>query len=105
MTEQGGSGPLENLFDLETEIVEEDDRFKIPRLMDERFKNWEIHTSGTVPHPEPQPLLQPGRPLALTVGIPGILDSLHFIDDLSLSSPLADNEVEIEVQANSLNYK
>ena len=85
--------------------MEEDDRFKIPRLMDEKFKNWDIHTSGSVPQPEPQRLLQPGRPLALTVGIPRILDLLHFIDDLTLSSPLADNEVEIEVQANRLNYK
>jgi hypothetical protein len=98
--------PSEHRIGLETEIVEEDGRFKIPRLMDEKFKNWDLHISGTgtVPQPELQPLLQPERPLALTVGIPGILDSLHFIDDLSLSKPIADNEVEIEVQANASNH-
>jgi SAM-dependent methyltransferase len=94
-----------NTADLDTEIVEEDDRFKIPRLMDEKHKNWDIHTSSSIQPPELQPLLQPGRPLALTIGVPGILDSLHFIDDTSLSSSLAIHEVEVEVKANSLNYR
>jgi len=99
------SMPSKDVPDLETEIVEEDGYLKIPRVVDERYKNWEIHTAGSMPPPEFQPLIQPGRPLALALGVPGILESLYFVDDDSLSGPLAANEVEVEVQANSLNYK
>lgn len=42
------------------------------------------------------------HPLRLTIGKPGLLDTLYFVNDERLSAPLADHEVEIEVKATGL---
>jgi hypothetical protein len=96
---------LESDVELETEIVQADGKLKIPRVVDEEHKNWDLHVSDTILPPTLQPLVQHDRPLALAAAVPGKLETLYFTDDLSLSDPLPDNEVDIEVQANSLNYK
>ncbi|EPS42294.1 hypothetical protein H072_3762 [Dactylellina haptotyla CBS 200.50] len=44
-------------------------------------------------------------PLQLAVGSPGVLDSLHFVEDSSYGSRLLENEVEVEVKAVGLNFK
>ncbi|KAI5463900.1 hypothetical protein BGZ63DRAFT_453186 [Mariannaea sp. PMI_226] len=54
--------------------------------------------------PKPGNLLQPGRPLKLVIGQPGMLDTLHFVDD-AVSQPLGDNDIEIEVTACALNFR
>jgi hypothetical protein len=94
-----------NPEDAETEIVETNGRLRIPRLVDEVYMNQEIHACSSKPVSKLQPLFQPGRPLALVASVPGMLESLHFVDDLSYAQPLSENEMEVEVQANSLNYK
>lgn len=50
------------------------------------------------------PFLQPNRPLKLEVGVPGILDTLQFVDDFDALEPLAEDEVEIKVMASGLNF-
>ncbi len=52
-----------------------------------------------------QPFKQSGRPLKLTVGSKGALDTLHFIDDTTVSTPLHPDEVSIEVKVTSMNFK
>lgn len=47
---------------------------------------------------------QPLRPLALGIAIPGLLDTLEFSDDLASDLPLAEGEVEIQVQTAGLNF-
>lgn len=43
--------------------------------------------------------------LRLTVGRPGLMDTLHFIEDDRLAAPLGDDEVEIEVKASGVNFR
>ena len=43
--------------------------------------------------------------LKMIIGSPGLLDTLHFVEDLSYMEPLAADEVEIEVRAIGLNFK
>lgn len=52
-----------------------------------------------------QPFYQEGRPLRLTISNPGFLDTLFFISDERLTSPLPDDEIEIEIKASGLNFK
>ncbi|KAK8014373.1 hypothetical protein PG990_007669 [Apiospora arundinis] len=53
------------------------------------------------------PLRQEGRPLTMAVATPGRLDTLYFRDDPNTAAlhPLHDSEVEIEIEAVSLNFK
>ncbi|OAA60318.1 Beta-ketoacyl synthase [Niveomyces insectorum RCEF 264] len=64
----------------------------------------EQHTNPAT-NPFPQPFKQPGRPLKLHVGTKGALDTLHFVDDTTVATPLAPDEVSIEVAVTSMNFK
>lgn len=57
--------------------------------------------------PFEQPFQQARRPLKLTLGHRGALDTLHFVTDDAASKevPLADDEIEIEVRHTSMNFK
>ncbi|KAB8270078.1 reducing type I polyketide synthase [Aspergillus minisclerotigenes] len=44
-------------------------------------------------------------PLRLVTETPGLLDSLHFIEDTTTDIPLLDDEIEIEVRAMGVNFK
>jgi NADPH:quinone reductase-like Zn-dependent oxidoreductase len=50
------------------------------------------------------PFAQPNRPLKLEVGVPGILDTLQFVDDFDAVKPLAEDDVEMKVMASGLNF-
>lgn len=95
----------DNASILENEIAEQDHRLKIPRLLDEKHKNREMHALGANPKHELQPFIQDGRPLVLTVGTPGMWDTLHFVDDAAHLPLLRESEVEVQVQANGLNFE
>lgn len=52
------------------------------------------------------PLKEHDGPLRLTVGQPGMLDTLQFIpDDRFIGKPLGEREVEIEVKASGVNFR
>ena len=91
--------------EIEDELVEANGQLTIPRLLDEEHLNRTLQTLGSVPKPEPQLLLQHDRPLKLTVGKPGLLDSLHFVDDDVSATHLPDDHVEVQVEANALNSR
>ncbi|KAK6507176.1 hypothetical protein TWF481_005625 [Arthrobotrys musiformis] len=58
--------------------------------------------------PNPIPMLAPWdtrTPMRITVGSPGVLDTIHFVDDQSYDLELQDNEVEVGVKATGLNFK
>lgn len=93
-----------NFLNLESEFSELDGRLQIPRLFDEPHKNHSLQTLGHQVLPELQSYLQPDRPLKLDIGVPGMLDTLRFIDDPRPLKPLAADEVEIEIVANALNF-
>ncbi|KAF2096874.1 reducing polyketide synthase [Rhizodiscina lignyota] len=44
-------------------------------------------------------------PLRLTIGKPGLLDTLKFVSDDRMLAPLQDHEVEIQVKATGLNFR
>lgn len=88
----------------EAEVVENDGVLQIARYIPEVNKNRSLSNIGATLVPELQPLVQPGRPLKLTVGSPGMLNTLHFIDDPIPAQPLQDDHVEIEVLFNALNF-
>jgi acyl transferase domain-containing protein/NADPH:quinone reductase-like Zn-dependent oxidoreductase len=46
-----------------------------------------------------------GPPLRMAIETPGLLDSLHFVEDQSVAEPLAPDEVEIKVAMVGLNFK
>jgi len=64
----------------------------------------EQHTNPST-DPFTQPFNQPGRPLKISVGTKGALDTLHFVDDAIAATPLRSDEVSIEVKVTSMNFK
>lgn len=89
----------------EDEIVEANGMLTIPRLFDEEHVNRNLQTLGITPQPEPQPLSSISRQLTLNIGKPGLLDTLHFVNDDDVTQPLAADEVLIDVKAAALNQK
>lgn len=89
---------------IEAEVCERHGRLYISRLYDEIPINHALHVRGRQPPPEPQSFVQQGRPLRLSIGTPGMLDTLHFIDDEKPLNPLGEHDVEIEVKANGVNF-
>ncbi|KAI0453135.1 hypothetical protein F5B21DRAFT_505692 [Xylaria acuta] len=88
----------------EMETVEQDGAFCIPRYLPEPILNRSLSLKEPGAAPEVENLIQPKRPLKLTIGVPGMLDTLHFVDDDVPFQPLADEDVEIEVKACAMNF-
>lgn len=89
---------------IESEVCERHGRLYIGRLFDEKPMNHALHVRGRQSPPEPQPFVQPSRPLRLAISTPGMLDTLHFVDDEGPLATLGENDVEIEVKANGVNF-
>ncbi|KAL8685249.1 MAG: hypothetical protein Q9224_005893 [Gallowayella concinna] len=89
----------------EDEIVEVNGILHIPRLIDEGNMNKTLQTIDVLPQPEPQELASISRPLALSIARPGLLDTLHFVDNTDVLKPLGADEVLIDVKATALNYE
>ncbi|KAF3083341.1 hypothetical protein TWF102_000749 [Orbilia oligospora] len=58
----------------------------------------------------PDPIPAPARwdsetPMRIHVGSPGVLDTIHFIEDETHGLDLQDNDVEVEVKSVGLNFK
>ena len=94
----------DELLNLESEWSELNGHIYIPRLFDEPHKNHSLQTIGSQPLPELELFCQANRPLQLDIGVPGMLDTLRFIDDPRPLDSLAEDEVEIEVSANAINF-
>lgn len=89
----------------EDEILEIEGVLSIPRLVDDEALNGTIQNLERVPLPDLQYFNQRDRPMKLTVGRPGLLNSLHFVDDDSTYSELSDDHIEVEVRANAVNTR
>ena len=97
-------------FDFETEqldleYAERDGLLYIPRVLEDRVNNDNLTASTQVSPPEIQPFYQPGRPLRMHIGTPGMLDTLRFEDDVSTKDPLPSDFVEVEPKAFGLNFR
>ncbi|KOS47319.1 hypothetical protein ACN38_g1732 [Penicillium nordicum] len=88
----------------EDELTERDGAVFIPRVQTDDTLNSKL-THGSVQSASQQPLNQ-DRQLTLKIGKVGSLDTLVFDDDLALqSSTLANDEVEIKVQASVISSR
>ncbi|KAI0550654.1 hypothetical protein F4679DRAFT_594564 [Xylaria curta] len=96
-------GPKQTLPE-EMETVEQDGALCISRYLPEPILNRSLSLKQHGAAPEVENLVQPKRPLKLTIGVPGMLDTLHFVDDDAPLQPLTDEDVEIEVKACAMNF-
>ncbi|KXJ85338.1 hypothetical protein Micbo1qcDRAFT_223400 [Microdochium bolleyi] len=88
----------------ESETVERDGVLCIPRYFPQKTLNRSLLLKETGASPEVDSLVQPNRDLKLTIGTPGMLDTLHFIDDDAPTKALGEEEVEIKTQACAMNF-
>ena len=89
----------------ELEYIFKDGLLRVPRLVPDANMNQCVRASGGEQRIEIQPFHQPGRPLRLQIPASGFLEDLQFVDDLEVSGPLADDELEVQVEACGINFK
>lgn len=89
----------------ELEYVEQDGILCINRVVEDNKMNNIIFSAVVPQKPKPRKYGEkPERALALTISSPGLLDTLHFADDLA-EKALGPDEVEINVKAVGVNFK
>lgn len=104
------------LFDYSTnktgsdyEFAEREGTVKIPRYIKDVTRNSAVfkHQQAIAAQPEAEmePFIQPDRPLRLTIGTAGLLDTLKFVDDPTASDPLPEDFVEVEPRAFGVNFR
>ena len=98
-----GSDTPSSLTD--TEFLEAKGLLQIPRAVENQMKDDYVVRENSPPVPEPQPFIQPGRPLEVKVGQVGLLDSVFFQDDPSLKGELESDEIEISIKSTGMNFK
>lgn len=76
----------------------------IPRLVEQNKLNNMFANQDKKSIAVSLPFSQPGRPLKLEVGVPGMLNTLQFVDDPDAIKDLKEEEFEIEVKALGLNF-
>ncbi|KAJ5833041.1 Highly reducing polyketide synthase sdnO [Penicillium riverlandense] len=77
----------------------------IPRVQpDTKFNEWIDQAVGS-DRLDICPYQEEGRALKLHVETPGLLSSLRFVDDDSITADLSPEEVEIEARAYGINFK
>lgn len=78
----------------------------IPRYVKDTSRNESVFCEAvSQPTPQLEPFIQPERPLKLTIGTTGLLDTLAFDDDPSATDRLPDDFVEIEPKAFGVNFR
>jgi acyl transferase domain-containing protein/NADPH:quinone reductase-like Zn-dependent oxidoreductase len=90
---------------IEVELVKRDGSVMIPRIVEDVKSNRHIASRTVAPVPDAQPFWQPGRSLIIDIKTPGLLDTLHFNDDVRMEGKLSSDSVEIEVRASGMNFK
>jgi NADPH:quinone reductase-like Zn-dependent oxidoreductase len=94
----------ENTSDCEPEYIEIDGRLNIQRLVHVPQLDTEIYTRS-LPQQSTTITIADAPPIYLTIRSPGLLDTLHFVEDKIYYEPLDDDEVEIQIQAVGMNFK
>ncbi|RDW89221.1 polyketide synthase BcPKS8 [Coleophoma cylindrospora] len=88
----------------ELEFMERKGSFFTPRIIDDAEMNAYVHkhTKGSLL--EPTPFGDNDRALQMVLETPGLLETLHFVDQ-PLDGTLLDDEIEIEVKAIGMNAR
>lgn len=88
------------------EFAERDSVIYVPRYFKDTDRNKTVFSMPTeTPTPRLEPFLQEDRPLRLTIGTTGLLDTLAFNDDPTAAEPLPDDFVEVEPRAFGVNFR
>ena len=88
----------------ETEYVVKNDVINIGRIVEANYLlNPVLHDN--LNSSQLQSLHQRKRPLVMTIGSVGLLDTLQFVDDQKYHRPLDADEIEIEIKAVGINFK
>ncbi|KAF2008794.1 putative polyketide synthase [Aaosphaeria arxii CBS 175.79] len=87
------------IANVELEFQERKGRFWTPRIVKDEIVNDYVHKQSYPPAVEETTFGDPRRALKLADPTPNSLDSLHFVDDPSLTQDLLANQVEIEVKS------
>ena len=91
--------------EIENEYAERNGAIMIPRIVEDERLNLNSLTSTGLMVPELQSFHQTRRPLKVEIRTPGLLDSIQFVVDDSLSGDLPDHSVEVEVKASGINFR
>lgn len=87
----------------ETELVERNGVVEIGRIVENNQINTELHdrTAAHFRHQE----LQSSPPLVSSIGTPGLLDTIQFVEDTAHMGELQANEIEVQVRAVGINFR
>ena len=88
----------------ESAFLEVNGQLRISRIVDSGDLTEHIH-SRALPQQSYFRSFGGGPPLKLAVGVPGLLDTLHFVEDPTPLEPLATDDIEIKVHAAGVNFK
>jgi NADPH:quinone reductase-like Zn-dependent oxidoreductase len=92
--------------EFETEYVEKDRILYINRVVGADYLDRHIFEKTTIQQPVPSKFYEePSRPLKLSIGSPGMLETLQFVDDTLAGQPVAPDEIEVKVKASGLNFR
>lgn len=92
---------------IEEEVTERNGVLYIPRVEADDGRNSKLR-NGPNQEPQLEPFGRPGTrtPLALKIGKVGLLETLHFAEDVDIvDTELKDDEVEIENRGSSINFR
>lgn len=91
---------------LDFEYAERNGVVNVPRFYKDVERNNLYFPDPAQPQaPKPGPFFQEGRPLRLQVGVPGLLDTLSFCDDLDALRDLPNGFIEIEPKVFGVNFR
>lgn len=96
--------PFPDGSQLESEYMEIDGILSIPRLVRREELSRELH-ARSMPQRSSHKAIRDAPPLSLIVGSPGLLETLHFVEDKDFFRPLMQGEVEVRTEAIGLNFK
>ncbi|KAK0701265.1 hypothetical protein B0H67DRAFT_655916 [Lasiosphaeris hirsuta] len=90
--------------EVETEFAERDGQLFVSRLVCRSEITEDVYRSGQVAEPELALFLDNRRTLTAELGIPGLLESFRWKDDMGAPS-VGSDDVRIELRAASINFK
>ncbi|CAI6341060.1 unnamed protein product [Periconia digitata] len=77
----------------------------IPRVVEDHNTNTYVKNSVSEFHPIDEHALVLGRPLSLNIQVPGLLDTLYWMDSARHSSSLGREEIRVQLSHLSLNFR
>lgn len=90
--------------DYESEYKQKNSQFHIGRMIKSKNATQEV-LDRSVPALSKRLPLKDCPPVTMSIGTPGLLDTLHFIEDESYHDELQPNEVEVKVDVIGVNFK